>query len=156
MRIAVVHGPNLNLLGRREPEIYGSETLAEIEDRLAREAVELGVEIETFQSNAEGGLLDYVHAAAGRVAGFVINAGAYTHTSVALLDALSGVGRPFVEVHLSNVHARERFRRRSLLASRAAGIVMGFGAASYSLALRGLVERIRATSPPVPRSPRGA
>lgn len=146
MRVGVVHGPNLNLLGRREPEVYGSTTLAQIDDELAQEAGALGIDVETFQSNTEGELVDFVHAAADRVAGFVVNAGAYTHTSVALLDALTGVGRPFVEVHLTNLHARERFRSRSLLAPRAAGIVMGFGAEGYSLALRGLVSRLRAAT----------
>ncbi len=143
MKIAVLHGPNLNLLGQREPEVYGRETLAEIDERLRTLAGELGVELEIEQANAEGALIDRIQAEAGRVDGFLINAGAYTHTSVALLDALVGVGRPFVEVHLSNIHAREEFRRRSLLAPRAAGVVMGFGADSYLLGLRGLVTLLR-------------
>ena len=143
MRIAVLHGPNLNLLGRREPEVYGTATLADIDANLGRLAAELGIEVETFQSNVEGDLIDYVHGAAAAVGGFVVNAGGYTHTSVALLDALSGVGRPYVEVHLSNLSAREPFRRTSLLAPRAIGIVMGFGAESYPLALRGLVQALR-------------
>ena len=146
MRIAVVHGPNLNLLGQREPEIYGRVTLPEINEQLVELARDLGVEVETFQSNAESELLDYVHTASQWVVGFVINAGAFTHTSVALLDALVGVGRPFVEVHMSNLHARETFRRKSLLAPRAAGVVMGFGAESYLLAFRGLVQRLRSAS----------
>ncbi len=146
MRIGVLHGPNLNLLGQREPEVYGRETLAEIDARLRRLAAELGVALEIFQANGEGELVDRIQESAGRVQGFLINAGAYTHTSVALLDALVGVGRPFVEVHLSNIHGREEFRRRSLLAPRAAGIVMGFGAASYLLGLRGLALRLRASA----------
>ncbi len=143
MRIAVLHGPNLNLLGQREPEVYGRETLAEIDGRLRALAGELAVELEVAQENAEGALIDRIHALAGGVDGFLINAGAYTHTSVALLDALVGVGRPFVEVHLSNIHGREEFRRRSILAPRAAGIVMGFGAESYLLGLRGLVALLQ-------------
>ena len=142
MRIAVLHGPNLNLLGHREPEVYGRDTLDGIDRALREEAAALGAELETFQANGEGALVDYVQEAAGRVDGFVVNAAAYTHTSVALLDALVGVGRPFVEVHLSNVHAREPFRRESLLAPRAEGVVVGFGADSYLLGLRGLVRRI--------------
>lgn len=147
MTIAVLHGPNLNLLGRREPEIYGHTTLAEIDTRLERLAGDLGVGIEMFQSNGEGALIDYVQAAAERVSGFVVNAGGFTHTSVALLDALVGTDRPYVEVHLSNLHARESFRARSLLAPRAAGIVMGFGAIGYDLALRGLAAQLGAGRP---------
>ena len=143
MRIGVIHGPNLNLLGRREPEVYGRTTLAEIDTRLRALGAELGVEVEAFQANGEGELVDRIQELGDRVAGFVINAGAYTHTSVALRDALVGVGRPFVEVHLSNLHAREPFRRRSYLAARAVGVVMGFGAESYLLGLRGLVSYLR-------------
>lgn len=142
MRVAVVHGPNLNLLGRREPEVYGTETLGDIEERLTELAGELGVEIECFQSNHEGEILDYLTRAGERVEGFVVNAGGLTHTSVALRDGLAGVGRPFVEVHLSNTAAREGFRRRSLLAPVAVGVVLGFGARSYLLGLRGLVEHL--------------
>ena len=144
MIVAVLHGPNLNLLGRREPDVYGRTTLAEIDARVAALAAELGVHLETFQANGEGALIDFVQGAAQRVAGFVVNAGGYTHTSVALLDALVGTGLPFVEVHLSNLHAREPFRQTSLLAPRAAGIVLGFGASGYELALRGLVAHLRA------------
>lgn len=143
MRIAVLSGPNLNLLGRREPELYGSATLAEIEARLGELAEELGVDLDTYQSNAEGALIDYIHAAADRVDAFVVNAGGLTHTSVSLRDALIGVGRPFVEVHVSNPAAREPFRRESLLSDRAAGVVVGFGADSYLLGLRGLVARLQ-------------
>lgn len=144
LRIGVLHGPNLNLLGRREPEVYGRATLDEVDDRLRDLAGELGVEIESFQSNGEGALIDHIHETSARVAGFLVNAGAYTHTSVALRDALLGVGRPYVEVHLSNLHARESFRQRTLLGSGALGSVMGFGAASYLLGLRGLVLHLRA------------
>jgi 3-dehydroquinate dehydratase-2 len=143
VRIAVVHGPNLRLLGRREPEVYGSETLEDVDLLVTALAEELGVEIETFQSNHEGALLDYIDEASTRVAGFVVNPGAYTHTSVALRDALLGVDRPFVEVHLSNTASRERFRRHSYLAPVSAGVVYGFGVQSYLLGLRGLVARIR-------------
>jgi len=143
LRIGVLHGPNLNLLGRREPEIYGSVTLQEIDERLAALARELGAVVESHQANGEGELVDRVHDLADRVAGFLVNAGAYTHTSVALLDALVGVGLPFVEVHLSNVYAREPFRAHSYLAPRAVGVVSGFGAESYLLGLRGLVSHLR-------------
>jgi 3-dehydroquinate dehydratase II len=143
VRVAVIHGPNLNLLGRREPEIYGRGSLEDINTDLSTLAADLGIEVEFFQANGEGELIDYIQSAAGRVGGFVINAGGYTHTSVALLDALVAGGRPFVETHLSNLAARETFRQRSLLAGRAGGVVMGFGAKSYSLALRGLVEILR-------------
>jgi len=143
LRVGVVHGPNLNLLGRREPEVYGRTTLAEIDARLRALGAELGVEVEAFQASGEGELVDHIHAAAGRVGGFVVNAGAYAHTSVALRDALVGVGRPFVEVHLSNIHAREPFRRRSFLAPVAVGVVVGFGVQSYLLGLRGLVAHLR-------------
>ncbi|HET9982914.1 MAG TPA: type II 3-dehydroquinate dehydratase [Longimicrobiales bacterium] len=143
LRLGVVHGPNLNLLGRREPEVYGRSTLADVNDRIRALAEELGVEVEEFQASGEGELIDRIHDMAARVDGFLVNAGAYTHTSVALLDALVGVGRPFVEVHLSNVHAREEFRRRSLLAPRAVGVVVGFGVESYLLGLRGLALHLR-------------
>jgi 3-dehydroquinate dehydratase-2 len=135
----VLHGPNLNLLGVREPGVYGSASLAEIEAGLTRLAAELDVAVAFFQSNAEGALVDRVQAAQGECDGVVINPAAYTHTSVALRDALLATALPFVEVHLSNVHAREPFRRRSLLADVALGTVCGFGAASYELGLRGLV-----------------
>lgn len=143
MRIGVLHGPNLNLLGRREPELYGQATLEDLDAEIHREATRLGVEVETFQSNVEGVLVDRIHETAGHVAGFVINAGAYTHTSVALRDALVGVGRPFVEVHLSNLQAREPFRHESLLAPKALGAIMGFGVESYLLGLQGLVSHLR-------------
>ena len=143
VKIGVIHGPNLNLLGKREPEVYGRHTLAEIDQELAGAAEALDVQLVTFQSNVEGELVDFIQKAAAEVAGFLVNAAAYTHTSVALRDALVGVGRPFVEVHLSNVHAREGFRRRSLLAPKAVGAIMGFGVDSYVLGLNGLVSHLR-------------
>jgi 3-dehydroquinate dehydratase-2 len=148
VRIAVVSGPNLNLLGRREPEVYGHETLEQIGERLQREAEHLGVALDLFQSNAEGGLIDYIQESSERVNAFLVNAGGLTHTSVSLRDALIGVGLPFVEVHLSNPAAREPFRHVSLLADRALGVVVGFGAESYVLGLRGLVARLKAADPP--------
>lgn len=143
MRIAAVHGPNLNLLGQREPEVYGAHTLDDVNAALAAAAAELGVEVEWHQSNHEGGLVDFVQQAASRVDGYVVNAGAYTHTSIALRDALAGVARPYVEVHISNVFARERFRHRSYLAGNAVGVVSGFGLHSYTLGLRALMGHLR-------------
>ena len=142
MKIAVIHGPNLRLLGEREPEVYGTDTLNDVNRKLAAVAEDLGAEIETFQSNHEGELLDYIEDAAARVSGYLINPGAFTHTSIALRDALVGVDRPFVEVHLSNTAGRERFRRHSYLSGVAAGVVYGFGVQSYLLGLRGLVGRL--------------
>lgn len=146
MKIAVIHGPNLGLLGRREPEVYGTKTLADIDADLLSLAGELSVDIEFFQSNAEGEILDFIHKASGHVDGFLINPAALTHTSVALRDAMLGVGRPFVEVHLSNTAARESFRSTSFLADIAAGVVQGFGSESYLLGLRGLVGCIAGSS----------
>jgi 3-dehydroquinate dehydratase II len=143
VKIGVVHGPNLNLLGQREPELYGRVTLAELEGSLQELAGELGCDILSFQSNSEGALVDHIQQSAADVSGFVINAGAYTHTSVALRDALVGVGRPFVEVHLSNVFAREPFRQHSYLSDRALGLVAGFGVESYLLGLRALLAHLR-------------
>lgn len=143
MSVGVLHGPNLNLLGRREPEIYGSTTLAGIDERLRIVADELSTSIESFQANGEGELIDAIQRMAGNVEGFLVNAGGFTHTSVALLDALLAVDLPFVEVHLSNVHAREEFRRKSLLAPRAIGTIGGFGALGYELGLRALVFHLR-------------
>jgi 3-dehydroquinate dehydratase II len=143
VRVAVINGPNLNLLGNREPDVYGTVTLSEIEERLRTEGGDLGVGIETYQSNSEGELIDYIHRSAEQVSAFLVNAGGLTHTSVALRDALVGVDRPFVEVHLSNPAAREPFRHVSLLSDRALGVVVGFGAESYVLGLRGLVARLR-------------
>jgi 3-dehydroquinate dehydratase-2 len=144
VKIAVLHGPNLNLLGRREPDVYGRDTLADVERKLVEEGTGLGVEVVTFQSNSEGALIDEVQRLAPEVDGFIVNAGGYSHTSIALLDALVGVSRPYVEVHLSNVMAREGFRHQSRLAAKAVGAIMGFGADSYVLGLRGLVSHLRA------------
>ena len=144
MRVLLLNVPNLNLLGLREPGLYGAQTLEAIETDLTRQAAALGVALECFQSNHEGALVDRIHAARGQVAGILINAGAYTHTSIALRDALLGVAIPYVELHLSNVHAREPFRHHSYLADRALGVICGFGAASYGLALQGLVARLQA------------
>lgn len=146
MRIGVLHGPNLRLLGRREPEVYGTATLDDVDARIREEAAGLGVEVEIFQSNHEGELLDRIETLSERVRGFVINAAALTHTSVGLRDALAGVGLPYVEVHLSNTAAREPFRHRSYLASGALGVVYGFGAESYLLGLRGLTAHLKTTS----------
>lgn len=143
MKVAVIHGPNLRLLGRREPEVYGTDTLDDVNGRLSELAEELGVDVQFFQSNHEGELLDYLESASESVSGFVINPGAFTHTSIALRDGLVGVDRPFVEVHLSNTAGRERFRRHSYLSPVAAGVVYGFGVESYLLGLRGLVARLR-------------
>lgn len=142
MRLAVVNGPNLNLLGTREPAIYGRETLAEVEDSLSSVARDLNVQVEFLQRNSEGDLIDFIHGLAGRVDGAVVNAGAYSHTSLALRDALAAVAIPFVEVHITNVHAREPERHRSMLAPIAVGLVTGLGVYGYELALRGLVARL--------------
>ena len=143
MHLLLLNGPNLNLLGQREPGIYGHGTLASIEERLRQEAKAEGAELDCFQSNFEGALVERIHQAMGLSQGILINAGAYTPTSIALRDALLGVAIPFVELHLSNTHARENFRHRSLLADRAVGVVSGFGPMSYSLALQGLLHHLR-------------
>jgi len=144
LRILVINGPNLNLLGNREPGHYGVKTLADINESLVALSDKLGVELTTFQSNHEGELVERIHQA-GRdgIDGIVINPAAYTHTSVALRDALLGTAIPFVEVHLSNIHKREEFRHRSLLVDAAIGTVAGFGPASYTMALSGIVEHLR-------------
>ena len=144
MNIVVVNGPNLNLLGRREPHLYGHTTLADVEARLREVGAELGASVRCVQHNGEGQLVDAIQALAGAADGVVVNAGAYTHTSIALRDALIGVGVPVVEVHVTNVHAREPFRHRSMLASAALGVLCGFGTYGYELALRGLVATLRA------------
>jgi 3-dehydroquinate dehydratase-2 len=141
-RILVLHGPNLNLLGAREPDIYGRATLAEIDAALAVRAEAAGVAVECHQSNHEGALIDLLHGAMGRCRGVVLNPGGYTHTSVALRDAVAAIGVPVVEAHLSNTDAREPFRRRSLVGAVCLGRVMGFGARSYFLALDALIEHL--------------
>jgi 3-dehydroquinate dehydratase-2 len=144
VRIAVLNGPSLDLLGIREPDLYGHETLADIEQRLRDVASELGVEVEFAQRNGEGDLVECIHALRGRAQGALINAGAYTHTSLAIRDAFAAVGVPFVEVHLTNIFAREPERRQSMLASGALAVLCGFGSSGYELALRGLVSRLAA------------
>lgn len=142
MHILVLHGPNLNLLGTREPAVYGSQTLHSIDDELSALAKARGARLVSFQSNHEGALIDRVHAAAHEsVDAIVINPGAFTHTSIALRDALAGVAIPFVEVHLSNVHRREAFRHHSYFSDLADGVIVGLGAAGYRLALEFLLDR---------------
>jgi 3-dehydroquinate dehydratase-2 len=143
MRIAVLNGPNLNLLGQREPEVYGRVSLGEIESIVREAARAQGAEIEWLQTNHEGALVDAVQGLRGRVDGALINAAALTHSSLALRDALLAVRIPFVELHLSNIFAREPERRHSMIADLAVGVVTGFGAQSYLLALQGLVGRLR-------------
>lgn len=142
MRIAVINGPNLNLLGVREPALYGNETLADIEKHLLSVARELGVELTFSQHNGEGEIVEAVHSLRGRADGALVNAGAYSHTSLAIRDALAGISVPFVEVHLTNIYAREPERRKSALADVAMAVICGFGAYGYELALRGLVKRL--------------
>lgn len=143
LSILVLHGPNLNLLGRREPGIYGSVTLDEINHLLEQEGQKLGCQLVALQSNHEGVLVDAIHEALGKYQGILINAGAYTHTSVALRDALAGVAIPTVEVHLSNIYQREPFRHHSFIAPVAIGQISGFGAESYRLGLQALMYYLR-------------
>ena len=140
--ILVLNGPNLNLLGRREPQHYGSATLTDIEALCRAEAETLGVSVAFEQSNHEGALVDLIHGAIGRHDALVLNAGAYTHTSIAIMDAVSATALPAAEVHLSNVHSREGFRHRSYLARVCVGTLTGFGAAVYPLAMRALVQHL--------------
>jgi len=142
MKIAVLSGPNLNLLGTREPALYGRQSLADVKEKLRRVAKELQLDIEFAQFNGEGQMIDCIQAWRGRVDGAVVNAGAYTHTSLGLRDALAAVSVPFVEVHVTNVYAREPERRHSMLAPAAVGVVCGLGAYGYELALRGLANRL--------------
>jgi 3-dehydroquinate dehydratase-2 len=141
-KILVLHGPNLNLLGTREPEVYGTMTLAEINARLEAHAARHDAELRILQSNHEGALLDAIHQAQGWADGILINPGAYTHTSYALRDAISAVALPTVEVHLSNVHAREHFRHKSVIAPVCLGQVVGFGWRGYLLGLEGLIDTL--------------
>lgn len=146
-RLLVLHGPNLNLLGTREPEIYGRATLAEIDADLAERAAAAGHRLESFQSNAEHALVDRIQAARGEVDFILINPAAFTHTSVAVRDALAAVGIPFIEVHLSNPHTREPFRHTSYFTDLAVGIVAGFGPLSYGLALAAAIHRLPSPAP---------
>lgn len=142
MNLLIINGPNLNLLGRREPGIYGSTTLDDINAGLTTVAVSLGVTVDFFQSNHEGAIVDAIQQAIGRYEGLIINPAAYTHTSVAIRDAIAGTGVPTVEVHLSNVYSREEFRHKSLTAPVVLGQIAGFGASGYELALRGLIGHL--------------
>ena len=143
MDVLLINGPNLNLVGKREPTIYGSQTLEDIQEELLTLASELGTKLRFFQSNSEGEMIDCIHNSAGSIDGILINAGAYTHTSIALRDALLGVAIPYVEVHLSNIYSREEFRHKSFLSDKALGLVCGFGANSYQLALQGIVSYLK-------------
>jgi 3-dehydroquinate dehydratase II len=144
MKVAIINGPNLNLLGVREPSIYGKESLGDVERALRAVADKAGVELEFIQHNGEGELIDAIHRMRGKVSGAVVNAGAYTHSSLALRDALVGVAVPYVEVHVTNVYAREPERRHSMLAPAAIGVVCGLGTFGYELALRGLLRSLSA------------
>ncbi|WP_272004376.1 type II 3-dehydroquinate dehydratase [Roseovarius sp. ZX-A-9] len=140
--ILILNGPNLNLLGTRQPEVYGSTTLADIEAMCRAKAQELNIALAFDQENSEGALLDHIHAARGVHDGIILNAGAYTHTSVALMDAISSVALPVVELHLSNIHAREEFRHNSYISKVAVGVICGFGAAGYPLAMEALAGHL--------------
>lgn len=141
-KLLVLHGPNLNLLGTREPEVYGTDTLDDINGRLKAQVEASGHEFEAFQSNAEHELINKIHEAKDSVSIIVINPGAYTHTSIALRDAFLGVSIPFIEIHLSNVHSREEFRQQSFLSDIALGVITGLGAHGYELAVESALEKI--------------
>ena len=144
--ILVIHGPNLNLLGTREPEVYGSQTLADVNQRLQQQAQELGLALETYQSNHEGEIVEAIHRARGQHQAIIINPTAYTHTSVAVRDALAGVAIPFIEVHLSNVYQREPFRHHSFMSDLAVGVICGLGAYGYEAALSYWAQKLKAKS----------
>ena len=143
MDLLLINGPNLNLVGKREPSIYGSQTLEQIQEELLHLARELEAKLQFFQSNSEGDIIDCIQKSVGSIDGILINAGAYTHTSIALRDALLGVDIPYVEVHLSNIYSREEFRHKSFLSDKAVGLVCGFGSISYQLALQGIVSYLK-------------
>ena len=147
MKILLLNGPNLNMLGKREPQTYGYQTLQDIVDTLSAQAEQAGAVMEHFQSNAEHALIDRIHAAMNDIDAIIINPGAFTHTSVALRDALLAVNIPFIEVHMSNVHAREPFRHHSYLSDVAAGIIVGLGAQGYELALRAALTFKQSNNP---------
>ncbi|MGH1446117.1 MAG: type II 3-dehydroquinate dehydratase [Cognatishimia sp.] len=140
--ILILNGPNLNLLGTRQPEVYGKTTLQDIENMCVSHGKSLGVSVSCIQSNHEGALVDAIHAAKGKHDGIVLNAGAYTHTSIALMDAISSVALPVIELHLSNIHARESFRHKSFIAPVAVGQICGFGALGYRLAIDAMLNHI--------------
>lgn len=140
--ILILNGPNLNLLGTRQPEVYGTTTLADVEKMCRATAKDLGVAVAFQQENGEGALVDHIHAARGTHDGIILNAGAYTHTSIALMDAISSVGLPVIELHLSNTQAREAFRHKSYISRVALGIICGFGAAGYGHAMRAMAEHL--------------
>jgi 3-dehydroquinate dehydratase-2 len=143
MDLLLINGPNLNLVGKREPSIYGSQTLEEIQEELINLAIGLDARLQFFQSNSEGEMIDRIQESVGSIDGILINAGAYTHTSIALRDSLLGVDIPYVEVHLSNIYSREDFRHKSFLSDKALGMVCGFGPISYQLALQGIVSYLK-------------
>ena len=143
MDLLLINGPNLNLVGKREPSIYGSKTLDDIQKELLTLAIEHNAKLKFFQSNSEGEMIDCIQKSVGSIDGILINAGAYTHTSIALRDALLGVAIPYVEVHLSNIYSREEFRHKSFLSEKALGLVCGFGSNSYQLALNGMVSYLK-------------
>lgn len=143
--ILILNGPNLNLLGQRQPEIYGTTTLSDIEAACRKKASDLGLGIDFRQDNSEGALIDIIHDARGRHDGIILNAGAYTHSSIALMDAISSVDLPTIELHLSNVHAREEFRHVSYIARVALGVICGFGPAGYDLAIEAMARHLEAS-----------
>ncbi|HSE84234.1 MAG TPA: type II 3-dehydroquinate dehydratase [Thermodesulfobacteriota bacterium] len=143
MKILILHGPNLNLLGKREPEIYGKTTLSEINSQIEKEAEVLRVQVEFFQSNSEGEIISKIQDTMGKFDGIVINPAGYTHTSVAIRDAISSTGVPVVEVHISNIYKREEFRHKSFVSGVAIGVVSGFGVDGYLMGLRGLVNYLK-------------
>ena len=143
MKLFVINGPNLNMLGKREPTIYGADTLESINNELKEICVGLGIDVEFFQSNSEGALIDVIHSARDNADGIVLNAGAYTHYSIAIRDAISACEKPCVEVHLSNVHKREEFRHKSVISAVCEGVICGFGKDSYRLAVLALHNKLK-------------